>query len=128
MPHILFAHSDQKTSRVYGGYLTKHFSLDSAFDGLTALRKFKQSQPNLIVSAYDLPILSGTGLLKFVRTKSNYPAIPFLFFAGSGDPALALSLGANDWLDLRKTTPDLLIEKIYYHLSRTTFSEELYKR
>jgi CheY-like chemotaxis protein len=113
---ILFVHSDQKLVEVYHPRLSRHFSVDSAFDGLTALRKLKLTKPGLIVSDYRLPKLSGLSLLKFVRTTNNYSAIPFIFLTGSQVEYEALGLGANDWVDLSVATPDLLIEKIYGQL------------
>jgi CheY-like chemotaxis protein len=113
---ILFAHPDSKLVQIYTPYLSRHFSVDSAHDGLVALRKIKLLQPHLIVSDCNLPSLSGLALLKFVRSHSVFGTVPFMFLATSGDTHQALTLGANDWLDLNKTTPEILTEKIFNHL------------
>lgn len=109
---VLFAHSDPKLVDLYHPRLAPYFSVDWALDGLSALRKLKLSKPGLVVSDYYLPLLSGLGLLKFVH-RSVFPPIPFIFLASTGNMGHALSQGANDWLDLSKASPDMLIEKIY---------------
>lgn len=116
MTNVLFANADPKLIQLYHPYLTRHFFVDSANDGLTALRKLKLTRPNVIISDYQLPRLSGLGLLKFVRSQENLAATPFIFFTNRLNIREALSFAANDWLNLSLTTPDLLIEKIYYHL------------
>jgi len=116
MHKILVVHPDHTLVRLYSPHLVRHFSLDSAHDGLQALRKIKISTPNLIVSDFELPYLSGLGLLRHIRTQPNYARIPFLFLTSYEDPSLALNFGGNDWLLQGETSPDQLINKIYQHL------------
>lgn len=126
MIKVLIVHPDQKITGIYQPKLAAHFSLDSASDGLTALRKLKLSSPNLIVSDFNLPLLSGTTLLKFIRSDSRFAHLPFLFLTDHTDPQHALSFGANDWLSLNQTTPNLLIERIYYHLKLNPHALQVY--
>lgn len=116
MHKIFIAHSDPKLINLYHPYLKRHFSLDSAQDGLMAMRKIRLIQPRLIISDYHLPLLSGLGLLKFIRSRSELQHIPFLFLTDHFDPSLALSEGANDWISRQSATPDILISKIYHHI------------
>ncbi len=116
MQRILFVHPDRKFSQLYLSRLKPFFSVDSADNGLNAMRKFKTSPASLIVSEYDLPVLSGISLLKAVRSHPVYTATPFIFFTSYHDNSEALSLGANDWIEIHTSHPDLLIERIYHNL------------
>lgn len=116
MLQILFVHSDPKFVDLYKPRLARHFSVDSAANGLLALRRLKLQPPGLIVSGYDLPLLSGVSLLKFVRSSPDFARTPFVFLADSHPIDDALSQGASDWLEQAHLTPDLLISKIYYHV------------
>ena len=113
---ILFASPDQKLSQIYTRHIQSHFSVDSAFDGLTALRRLKLQRPHLVVSDYHLPILSGIALLRFIRTNQEFSMIPFIFLSNHHDNSLALGLGANDWLDTKSAQPEFLLDRIYHHL------------
>ncbi|MEJ0021789.1 MAG: response regulator [Candidatus Doudnabacteria bacterium] len=125
MFNVLFAHSDPKIVDLYHPRLAVHFSVDSAHDGLTALRKLKLAKPGLVVSDYDLPLLSGLALLKFCRRQSAYASIPFIFLADIANAQQALSSGANDWLQLSSVTPDLLIGRIYGQLKLNRYGLQI---
>ncbi len=116
MTKILFAHPDQKFSQIYVKHLKMHFQVDSAHDGLTALRRLRLSPPSLVISEYHLPLLSGISLLQFVRNNHKFAATPFVFFSNHYDNSEALNWGANDWIDIRTNHPDFLLDRIYYHL------------
>ena len=113
---VLFAHPDEKLVQIYKPLLSRHFSVDSAHDGLIALRKIKIINPHLIIADCNLPSLSGLSLLEFVRQHPTLGMIPFVFLTTSNNIQSGLTLGANDWLDLNTTTPEILTEKIYHHL------------
>ena len=114
---VLFAYPDHKFVQLYQQHLKDHFFVDSAHDGLTALRKFKANRPGIVVSSYHLPVFSGVALLKFIRNSPNISATPFVFLSEKVDNSDALSYGANDWIEISDSSPDLLIKKIYYHLN-----------
>ena len=115
---ILFAHPNQKLSNIYLRHLQGHFDVDSATDGLAALRRFKLSTPAAVISDYNLPNLTGLSLLRFVRNHPELPFTPFIFLTDYMDPSQALSLGANDWIDFRNHHPDYLVDRIYHHLKQ----------
>jgi len=123
MIKILLAHSDPKLIDLYKPFLSRHFEVDSASQGLAALRKIQVTSPSLIVSDYHLPLLSGLTLLKFVRNHSVLGAIPFMFLTNHSNPHQALSFGANDWLAPNTTTPNLLVEKIYHQLKLNRYAQ-----
>ena len=121
MHRILFVHSDEKLTALYKPRLSNYFFVDSARNGLSAVRKIRLHKPRLIISDYELPLLSGLALLRFVRSHPNLFAIPFVFLTDSLNVQDALSSGANDYLFKKFANPDAVVEKIYHHLSRTTF-------
>ena len=116
MRRIVFAHTDPKLIQIYLNYLRPHFNVDSASDGLSALRFIRISKPDAVVSDFNLPNLSGIGLLRFIRTTPEYSLTPFLFLTNHHDNSEALNLGANDWLDAHSSHPDILLDRIYRQL------------
>ncbi len=116
MIQILIANSDRKLTSIHEAHLKRHFLVDSAHNGLQALRQASLRRPAIIISDYHLPLISGLGLLKYIRSHRQLHAIPFLFLTDHTDASLALSHGANDWLSRSLTTPEVLAEKIYHHL------------
>jgi DNA-binding response OmpR family regulator len=125
MLSILFVHPDQKLSQIYTRHMLDHFLVDSARDGLMALRKFNANPPALVVSEYHLPLLSGISLLGFVRRHKQNHSIPFLFFSDHWDNSEALNLGANDWISINSAHPELLLDKIYYHLRTNKYGLQI---
>ncbi|MBX4191540.1 MAG: response regulator [Candidatus Doudnabacteria bacterium] len=126
MIRILFAHPDQKLSSLYSQRMQEHFNVDSVHDGLSALRRIRLQTPSIIISEYYLPLLSGITLLKFVRSNSNYSAVPFIFLTEHNDNTGALSLGANDWLDSHASHPNMLLDRIYHHLKLNKHAIQVY--
>ncbi|MEO8065944.1 MAG: response regulator [Candidatus Doudnabacteria bacterium] len=116
MIKVLFAHQDPKITSLYHQHLARHFFVEPVTDGLSALRRLRLVRFNTVVSDYELPLISGPALLKFVRRQGLYTPIPFIFLSNSPDTGQALSLGANDWMIQSEATPDRLIETIYRHL------------
>jgi DNA-binding response OmpR family regulator len=118
MIKVLLAHPDKKILGIYQNNLKDCFDFDSVYDGLSAVRKFKQFKPDCVVSDYDLPLLSGITFLKFIRNSEDNDT-PFLFLTNHLDNSEALGLSANDWIDQSSSSPEFLIKKIYYHLKTT---------
>lgn len=117
MSHILFIHPDQKLVSIYHKYLSPHFNVDSAYDGLSGLRKIRQTAPKLIVSEYKLPYLSGLTLLRYVRRYPQFSQTPFFFLSQHEMPVKALGLGANQWLRTQDHGPHELLSKIVNHFN-----------
>jgi two-component system chemotaxis response regulator CheY len=117
MFRVLFANPDPKLCDLYEKKLTQQkFLVDSAADGLTALRKFRANPSHVVISEYQLPVLSGLALLKSIRSHSKLYSTPFIFLSDHHDNSVALSLAANEWIEKQQALPEYLIERIYYHL------------
>jgi DNA-binding response OmpR family regulator len=116
MINVFIAHSNPKIIDLYQPHFEKHFAVDSATNGLIALRKIKLNRPKLIISDVRLPLLSGLGLLRYVRSEPSLSAVPFLFLAHLRDFEQALNYGASDFIEITQASPELLLNKSFYHL------------
>lgn len=119
MHRVLFIHPNEKLLAIYDRPLRKHFDLHTAQNGLIGLRKIKQLLPHIIFSSYHLPMLSGSALIKFTRTYLATRMTPFIFLSDRGSVENGLNLGANGWIDLTDSSPDLIIGYVYNHLKNT---------
>jgi CheY-like chemotaxis protein len=117
MPNILFIHPDRKLAGIYQNHLSNHFTIDSAHDGLTGLRKIKITRPKMIISDYQLPYMSGLALLQFVRKHPEMFATPFLFLTHSAMPDEALGMGATAWLKQSEYGPEQLLRQVLRELN-----------
>lgn len=120
MANILFIHPDRKLIEIYQKHFAQNFTIDSAHDGLTGLRKIRKGKPRLIISEHDLPFMSGLALLQYVRKHPRLYGTPFLFLTNALMPDEALGLGATAWLRQREFSPEQLVPHIYQNIfSRT---------
>lgn len=116
MVEILFVHSDGKLTSLYQRKMRDHFRVHTAVDGLSAVRMIRATKPKAIISDYHLPLLSGKALITFARSFEPTKSSPFIFLSKHDFNHQVLDLGANDWIPLHTATPDLVIERTYYHL------------
>lgn len=116
MTDILFVHPDRKLTEIYRQKLKAHFRVHTAMDGLAAVRMVRSIKPQAVISDYRLPLLSGRNLVRFVRNFTPTRQSSFIFLTRHDFDDQALNFGANDWISLDAASPDLLIEKTYYHL------------
>ncbi len=116
MINILFVHPDHKLTDIYRQRLKDHFRVHTAVDGLSAVRMVRNFLPRAVISDYHLPLLSGRNLVRFVRNFTPTQQSSFIFLTKHDFDDQALNFGANDWVPLNLATPELIIEKIYYHL------------
>ena len=76
------------------------FVVDKAADGVQALARIEQGEPDVVVADVDMPGMDGFELCRRVRA-SGHDAIPFLFCSGrgtSGSRMEGLQAGADDYL------------------------------
>jgi DNA-binding response OmpR family regulator len=118
MHKLLFIHPDAKLQRIYEKSLSNLFGFDSAYDGLQGLRMIFANKPDIIVSDYHLPKISGASLLAEVRGRNDLSHTPFIFFSTIDPSHDSLGLGANDWLVIAQTNPDILAAKCFQHLKQ----------
>jgi len=89
-----------------------------ANDGARALALFKQNDIDIILSDWEMPIMTGEELLRNVRAMSNGANVPFVMISSRGDRdhiIKAIHSGVSDYLS-KPFTPEELLKKVYKQL------------
>jgi DNA-binding response OmpR family regulator len=99
---LLLVEPDPQSLRVLEVSLKKAgFSVTTAGDGADALSKVELSTPDLILSDTRLPRLDGYELVRRLKERPDYAAIPVVFLTGQRsieDKIRGLELGVEDYL------------------------------
>ncbi|WP_054113738.1 response regulator [Marinagarivorans algicola] len=93
-------------------------------DGARARVIIKQKQPDLILSDWEMPELSGEELLQWLREESPTPKTPFIMITSRGDREhvmAAVQAGVNDYIS-KPFTPEELIRKVAKQLKKLNIS------
>jgi CheY-like chemotaxis protein len=114
---ILFVEDDAVVLTTYRNLLQREgYRVESAGDGLEALKALSQATPDLIVLDLMLPKFDGADVLKFIRADPRLKTIPIIIFSNAQ---------VTDFVEdaitkhLRKTdcTPSILLQTIQGMLS-----------
>ncbi|HMW49027.1 MAG TPA: response regulator [Cellvibrionaceae bacterium] len=95
-----------------------------AADGARAQALIKQKAPDLILSDWEMPEVSGEELLKWVRAQPNLVATPFIMITSRGDRnhvIAAVNAGVSDYIS-KPFTAEELSRKVHKQLKRIGFS------
>jgi DNA-binding response OmpR family regulator len=118
---ILFVETDTTVLATYGKLLQREgFRVESAQDGLDALKAISQLRPDLVVLELMLPTFDGAEVLKFIRADPRLKSVPVIIFTDSSatelmqDPVLANGtkyLAKSDCTppDMLQTIQDMLV-------------------
>ena len=108
------------------------FKVASANNGLSALEKIKEQQPDLLVLDWMLPEMSGIEVCRKLRANDETKRLPIIMLTARGEeddrlrgfevgaddyvvkPYLASELIARIWAVLRRTRPELEEEKLEF--------------
>lgn len=97
---ILIADDEESVREILTEILeNSEYKIDCAIDGTDAVKKFKKTEYNLILTDLMMPRLDGLGVLK--EAKSIYDDIIVIIMTGYGTmeaAVRALKLGANDFI------------------------------
>src|SRR5258706_5653229 len=91
------------------------FYVETAQDGLAAMKLLSGFKPDLVVLDLMMPKLGGIDVLKYIRASLALKDIPVIILSNSymSDVALtAAQVGANKALLKQRCTPDLLISVV----------------
>jgi DNA-binding response OmpR family regulator len=81
---ILFVETDTNVLATYGKLLQREgFRVESAQDGLDALKALSQLRPDLVVLELMLPTFDGAEVLKFIRADPRLKTVPVIIFTDS---------------------------------------------
>ncbi|MCD8216907.1 MAG: response regulator transcription factor [Clostridiales bacterium] len=96
---ILIVDDDANIAELISLYLIKEcYDTLIVSDGESALREFKNYQPNLILLDLMLPGIDGYQVCREIRTQSNTPIIMLSAKGEVFDKVLGLELGADDYI------------------------------
>ncbi len=85
-----------------------------AADGARALALYKQNDIDIILSDWEMPLMTGEELLRNVRASSNGATVPFIMISSRGDRdhiVKAIQSGVSDYLS-KPFTPEELLRKV----------------
>ncbi len=96
---ILLVEDDKSISEMVKNHLEKEgFMVETAFDGEEALNRFLKDSFDLIVLDLMLPKLNGMEFMRLIREKSLIPIIIMSAKDSDVDKAIALGMGADDYI------------------------------
>lgn len=96
---ILIVDDDTNIADLISLYLTKEcFQCESAKDGETALEKFRQFRPDLVLLDIMLPGIDGYDVCREIRRQYTTPIIMLSAKGEVFDKVLGLELGADDYI------------------------------
>lgn len=106
--------------------LVPDVELTEAPDGQRAMALIKSKAPNLILSDWEMPQMSGEELLRWVREQESMAKVPFVMITSRGDRdhvVTAAKAGVSDYLS-KPFTQDELSRKISKQLKRIGYTPQ----
>ncbi|WP_370980569.1 response regulator [Agaribacterium sp. ZY112] len=103
--------------------LIPDLEIHEAADGRRACSLVKSKQPQLILSDWEMPEMSGAEFLKWLREQDDFKQIPFIMVSSRGDREFvieAIKAGVSDYLS-KPFTPDELHKKVIKQLKRVGY-------
>jgi len=90
MPTILVVDDSAVDRRLVGGLLEKKTvcTIEYAVNGVEALARMKDTEPDLIVTDLSMPVMDGLELVKAART--HHPSVPVILMTAHGSETLAI--------------------------------------
>jgi PAS domain S-box-containing protein len=110
--------------------LAPSYEVETASDGLEALRAARARKPDLIVSDVTMPVLDGYGLLRALRADETLRATPVVLLSGRGGEDATvegLGHGAVDFLS-KPFSPRELVARVRAQLELAEARAELARR
>ena len=111
LPLVLVVEDNPDMNRFVCSSLSSEFRVASAFDGKQALLRLEHLTPDLIVTDFMMPHMSGDEFVHVLRTKPELIDIPVLVLTARDDIEVrvrVLSAGVQDWLTKPFTVRELV--------------------
>lgn len=117
---VLVVDDDAKIVTLVGAYLQRAgFQVQSAYDGLTALRLIRQDRPDAVVLDVMLPDLDGIGVARIAREERQVPILMLTARGTVPDRVRGLEAGADDYLT-KPFAPAELVARVRSLLRRAS--------
>jgi len=98
-PEILLVEDDEPTRRMVAANLgARGYRVTEAPDGESALRRWEQRRPDLVIVDLGLPGISGLAVIHRIRTDGATPILVLSAHDQERDKVAALDAGADDYL------------------------------
>ena len=125
---ILAVEDDRNISDLIRMYLEKEgFEVTAAFDGGTAVEKFRELQPDLVLLDIMLPVMDGWAVCQKIREMSKTPIIMLTAKSEVFDKVTGLEMGADDYI-VKPFEMKELIARINAVLRRSEIPDDTKKR
>jgi len=111
LPLVLVVEDNPDMNRFVCSSLSSEFRVASAFDGKQALLRLEHLTPDLIVTDFMMPHMSGDEFVQALRAKPELFDIPVLVLTARDDIEVrvrVLSAGVQDWLTKPFTVRELV--------------------
>jgi len=112
---VLLAEDNKANILTIGDYLETHgYQLVVAHDGLEALARAEEHQPNVILMDIQMPVLDGLEAMRRLRADQRFASTPIIALtalAMPGDRERCLEAGANEYMS-KPVSLKRLVEKI----------------
>ncbi len=97
---ILVVDDEENITELLRLYLEKEgYEVEVAGDGISALEKFKEYVPDLVLLDIMLPGMDGMQVCKEIRKQNNTPVVMLSAKGETVDKVLGLELGADDYIE-----------------------------
>lgn len=126
-PLLLVADDNPDMRSYLERLLSKHYRVELAKDGIEALEKAKQLQPELVLTDVMMPQKSGDDLLREVRRDETLRLVPVIFLtarAGIDARVESFAAGADDYLS-KPFNEEELLARIHNQLRIRAQEKEL---
>ena len=125
---ILVVEDDSNISDLIRMYLEKEgFEVTAVFDGGSAVEKFRELQPDLVLLDIMLPVMDGWSVCAKIRETSRTPIIMLTAKGEVLDRVTGLEMGADDYI-VKPFEMKELIARINAVLRRTEIPDDTRKR
>ncbi len=99
MTKILVVDDETKILKMVSDYLEAvGFEVTGATDGITALKKYREIDFDLIVLDFMMPGIDGIDVIRRIREESAIPIIMLTARAEENDKLMGLEIGADDYI------------------------------
>ncbi len=99
MAKILVVDDEAKILKMVSDYLEAvGFEVTGVPDGITALKKYRETEFDLIVLDFMMPGVDGIDVIRRIREKSAIPIVMLTARAEENDKLMGLEIGADDYI------------------------------